>query len=114
MSDCLFCKIVAGEIPAKIRYENDDVLIFDDIQGQAPLHCLIIPKDHIATLNDLNADNHSIIGKMYLAAKDFAKQEGIAEQGYRTVINCGEQGGQTVYHIHLHLLAGREMQWPPG
>ncbi|MCK5726004.1 MAG: histidine triad nucleotide-binding protein [Thiotrichaceae bacterium] len=114
MSDCLFCKIVAGKIPAKIRYENDDVLIFDDIEGQAPLHCLVIPKKHIATLNDLTLDNHQLIAKMYLAVKEFAKQEGIAEQGYRTVINCGEQGGQTVYHIHLHLLSGRNLQWPPG
>lgn len=114
MSDCLFCKITAGEIPTNIRYETDDVIIFDDIQPQAPLHCLVIPKQHLSSLNDLTSSNQAIIGKMMMAAKDFAKQQGVAEQGYRTVINCGEQGGQTVFHIHLHLLAGRAMQWPPG
>ena len=114
MSDCLFCKIISGEIPTNIRYENADVIIFDDIQPQAPLHCLIIPKQHIASLNDLTEANQGLIGNMYWAAKIFAKQQGISEDGYRTVINCGEQGGQVVDHIHLHLLSGRMMQWPPG
>ncbi|MGV6809627.1 MAG: histidine triad nucleotide-binding protein [bacterium] len=115
-SDCLFCKIVSGDIPANILYENDHVLAFRDINPQAPFHALIIPKKHIATLNQLEveAGDHLIIGELYLAAKQLATQEGFAEEGYRTVMNCGEKGGQTVYHIHLHVLAGRSLTWPPG
>lgn len=112
--DCLFCNIVAGNIPAELLYEDEYVVAFKDINPQAPVHNLIIPKKHIATINDLEPADESIIGNMFLAAKAIANQEGIADQGYRTVMNCGEAAGQTVFHIHLHLLAGRQLTWPPG
>ncbi len=114
MSNCIFCKIIAGEIPAEKLYEDDNVLAFRDIQAQAPLHALIIPKQHIATINDLQPNNAELIGQMFLAAKQIAKAEGYAESGYRTVMNCGEAAGQTVFHLHLHVLAGRDLSWPPG
>ncbi len=114
MSNCIFCKIIAGEIPAEKLYEDDNVLAFRDIQAQAPLHALIIPKQHIATINDLQPDDAELIGQMFLAAKQIAKAEGYAESGYRTVMNCGEAAGQTVFHLHLHVLAGRDLSWPPG
>jgi histidine triad (HIT) family protein len=114
MSDTLFEKIVAREIPADIVYEDDELLAFRDIQPQAPVHVLIIPKKRIPTLNDLEADHAQLVGKMVLAAAKIAKEEGISEDGYRLNLNCNEQGGQSVYHIHLHLLGGRQMQWPPG
>ncbi len=114
MSDCLFCKMVSGEIVPDKVYEDDNVLAFRDLHPQAPLHLLVIPKAHIATLNDLDEDNAPLIAQMHLAARQIAKQEGVAEKGYRTVMNCNSEGGQSVYHIHLHLLAGRNMQWPPG
>ncbi|EIJ36022.1 histidine triad nucleotide-binding protein [Thiothrix nivea] len=114
MSNCLFCRIVAGEIPAKIAYEDDDVLAFHDINPQAPLHVLIIPRKHIATINDLATDDAELVGRLYLAAKKIAAEAGYAEEGYRVVMNCGADAGQTVFHIHLHLLAGRHLTWPPG
>ncbi len=114
MSECLFCKIISGEIAPDKVYEDDDVLAFRDISPQAPHHVLVIPKEHIATLNDLEERHATLLGQMYLAVKAIAKQEGVAEGGYRTVMNCNHDGGQTVYHIHLHMLAGRGMQWPPG
>ena len=114
MSECLFCKMVSGEIAPDKVYEDDDVLAFRDISPQAPHHVLVIPKEHIATLNDLEMRHAALLGKMYLAVKAIAKQEGVAEGGYRTVMNCNSDGGQTVYHIHLHMLAGRGLQWPPG
>ena len=114
MSDCLFCKMVSGEITPDKVYEDDDVLAFRDISPQAPLHVLVIPKAHISTLNDLDEAHASLVGKMYLAVKQIAKQEGVAEDGYRAVMNCNRDGGQTVFHIHLHMLAGRGLQWPPG
>jgi len=114
MSDCLFCKIINGDIPAEIVYEDDAVLAFRDINAQAPTHVLVIPRTHIATINDIQPDQGGLIGKMYLAAKQVAKQEGISESGYRTVMNCGEGAGQTVFHIHLHVLGGRSLGWPPG
>lgn len=114
MSDCLFCKFVSGEIYPQTVYEDDDVLAFRDINPQAPCHVLIIPKKHISTLNDLTEEDAELVGKLYLAAAKVAKQEGIDEAGYRTVMNCNEQAGQTVFHIHLHLLGGRRMNWPPG
>ena len=114
MSDCLFCKMVAGEIQPDVVFEDDEVLAFRDVNPQAPVHVLVIPKSHIATTNDLNADNAHLPGKLYLAAKKIAADEGIAESGYRTVINCNAGAGQSVYHIHLHLLGGRAMGWPPG
>ncbi|WP_266159782.1 histidine triad nucleotide-binding protein [Dyella silvatica] len=114
MSDTIFGKIVRREIPADIVYENDDVLAFRDLNPQAPVHVLFIPKRAIATLNDAGASDAELLGKLLLAAAAYAKQEGLAEQGYRTVINCNEHGGQTVFHLHVHLLAGRRMHWPPG
>ncbi len=114
MSNCLFCRIVAGEIPAKIAYEDNDVIAFHDINPQAPLHVLVIPRKHIATINDLAVEDAELVGKLYLAAKKIAADAGYAEDGYRTVMNCGADAGQTVFHIHLHLLAGRHLSWPPG
>ncbi|MES9980878.1 MAG: histidine triad nucleotide-binding protein, partial [Candidatus Thiodiazotropha sp. 6PLUC5] len=110
MSDCLFCKFVSGEIEPQTVYEDDDVLAFRDINPQAPCHVLIVPKRHISTLNDLKPEDAELMGKLYLAAAKVAKQEGLDEAGYRTVINCNEQAGQTVFHIHLHLLGGRQMK----
>ncbi len=114
MSDTIFSKIVRREIPADIVYEDDEVLAFRDLNPQAPVHVLFIPKRPLATLNDAAAGDAALLGKLLLAAATYAKQEGFAEQGYRTVFNCNEDGGQTVYHLHLHLLAGRRMHWPPG
>lgn len=114
MSDCLFCKMVAGEIQPDIVYEDDHVLAFRDVNPQAPLHVLVIPKTHIATTNDLDEDNADVVGRLYLAAKHIAAEEGVAEPGYRMVMNCNPGAGQSVYHIHLHVLGGRPMSWPPG
>jgi histidine triad (HIT) family protein len=114
MADTLFAKIIRREIPATIVYEDDDVLAFRDINPQAPVHVLFVPKRAIATLNDAGTADAALIGKLVLAAAAYAKQEGYAESGYRTVFNCNGDGGQTVFHIHLHLLAGRAMHWPPG
>ena len=114
MSDCLFCKMVAGEIQPDVVFEDDDVLAFRDVNPQAPLHVLVIPKAHISTTNDLNAENVGLVGKMYLAARQIAMDEGVADPGYRMVMNCNSEAGQSVFHIHLHVLAGRPMHWPPG
>jgi len=114
MSDCIFCKIVSGDIPANIVYQDDDVLAFRDLGPQAPVHVLVIPKRHISTINDLQPEDAELIGKMYLAARLIAKQEGMDESGYRCVMNCNADGGQTVNHIHLHVLGKRQMVWPPG
>ena len=111
---CLFCKIANKEIPAAIVYENDDVIGFHDIHPQAPLHMLFIPRQHIATSNDVETRHAELIGKLVLAAQQVARDEGFAKDGYRLVMNCNRHGGQTVFHIHLHLLAGRQMHWPPG
>ena len=114
MTDCLFCKMVSGEIAPDKVFENDDVLAFRDINPQAPTHVLVVPKRHVATLNELDDESAGLVGKMVLAAAEVARREGFAEQGYRTIINCNADGGQTVFHIHLHLLGGRVMGWPPG
>ena len=114
MSDCLFCKMVSGEIQPDVVYEDDDVLAFRDVNPQAPLHVLVIPKTHIATTIDLDAGNVDVIGKLYLAARQIALDEGVADPGYRMVMNCNPGAGQSVYHIHLHVLAGRPLGWPPG
>ncbi|MCH8872094.1 histidine triad nucleotide-binding protein [candidate division KSB1 bacterium] len=114
MVDCLFCKIINKEINSDILFEDDDVLAFKDINPQAPIHFLIVPKKHISTINDLQQEDEKITGKMILTAQSLAKQENIDENGYRLVFNCNSDGGQEVYHIHLHLLGGRQMQWPPG
>ena len=114
MSDTLFSKIAAGEIPADIVYEDEDVVAFRDIGPQAPTHILVIPRKPIPTINHLEPEDAELVGKLFLAAKKIAADEGIAEAGYRTVINCNAAAGQSVYHLHLHLLGGRPMQWPPG
>ena len=114
MSDCLFCKMVAGDIKPDVVFEDDAVLAFRDVNPQAPTHVLVIPKQHIATTNDLDESTADVVGKLYLAAKQIAADEGIAEPGYRMVMNCNPGAGQSVYHIHLHLLGGRPMLWPPG
>lgn len=114
MSETLFSKIIRREIPADIIYEDEHVLAFRDINPQAPVHALIIPKTAIATINDIEAGQAELIGRMVLAAQKIAHDEGIDEDGYRLVMNCNEHGGQTVFHIHLHLLGGRAMDWPPG
>lgn len=110
----IFGKIIRKEIPAKVVYEDDEILAFEDIQPQAPIHILVIPKKEISTLNDLKDEDAELMGKLFLVAQKIAKEQGFAEQGYRTVFNCNEDGGQTVNHIHLHLLAGRSLTWPPG
>ncbi len=112
--DCLFCKIAAGTIPAKQIYQDDLVIAFDDIQPQAAQHKLIIPRKHIATLNDLSPNDTHLIGHMVQTASKLANDIGIAHDGYRLVINCNPHGGQAVYHIHVHLLGGRQLHWPPG
>ena len=114
MSDCLFCKMVNGEIKPDSVYENDDVLAFRDLNPQAPVHVLVIPKRHIETLNDLAPEDAELMGRLTLAAGQIAEAEGIAAGGYRVVMNCNADGGQTVFHIHMHLLGGRPMGWPPG
>lgn len=114
MSDTIFAKIIRREIPAQIVYEDDEVLAFRDIHPQAPVHVLFIPKVAVATLNDLVPEQAVLVGKLVLAASRYAKAEGLADSGYRVVMNCNADGGQTVFHIHLHLLAGRQMAWPPG
>jgi histidine triad (HIT) family protein len=110
--DCLFCRIVRKEIPARLAAETDDCLAFHDINPQAPLHVLVIPKTHVSSLDD--AKDAAAIGKLALLAAEIARREGFAERGYRTVINTNADAGQTVFHVHLHLLAGRAMSWPPG
>jgi len=110
--DCLFCRIIRGEIPAKLVYESPEVVAFRDINPQAPTHMLIIPRGHVASLNQ--ATDAAMLGRLSLVAAELAKQEGIADSGYRTVINTNGAAGQTVFHIHLHLLGGRAMGWPPG
>jgi histidine triad (HIT) family protein len=114
MNDCLFCKIVARQIPATIVYEDDRAIAIEDINPQAPLHLLLIPKTHIATLSDLSPDHDALVGEMTRRAAALAKERGFAERGFRTVFNTNREAGQTVFHIHLHLLAGRSLGWPPG
>ena len=114
MTDCLFCKMTSGEIKPDIVFENDEVLAFRDVNPQAPLHVLVIPKIHVSTVNDLTPEHAGLVGNMYLAAQKIAADEGVAEPGYRLVMNCNPEAGQSVYHIHLHVLGGRPMGWPPG
>ena len=113
-NDCLFCKILSGDIPADIIHESETTIAFRDINPKAPTHVLIIPRKHIATINDISEDEHEIVGSLYSSARTIASAEGIAEEGYRVVMNCNEAAGQTVFHIHLHLLGGRDLGWPPG
>jgi len=114
MKDCLFCRIVRKEIPAAVIYEDEQVVVFNDINPQAPLHALVIPKRHIATLNDVTPDDASIVGEMIRRAAGIAREKGYGDRGFRTVFNTNADAGQTVFHIHLHVLAGRGLSWPPG
>ncbi|WP_273483073.1 histidine triad nucleotide-binding protein [Desulforamulus ruminis] len=114
MQDCLFCKIISKEIPAEIVYEDDRTLAFKDIRPAAPAHILVIPKKHIPTLVDLQAEDAELMGHIVLTASRLADKLGVSEEGFRLVSNCKEAGGQTVFHIHFHLIGGRQMQWPPG
>jgi histidine triad (HIT) family protein len=114
MSDCLFCKIIGGQIPGNIVFQDDQLVAFKDINPQAPLHVLIVPRRHIASLNDLTPQDDALVGSMFRAAAALAKEHGYAERGYRAVFNTNREAGQTVFHIHLHLLAGRSLTWPPG
>ena len=111
--DCIFCKIARNEIPSKKLYEDDEMVAFNDLEPQAPVHVLIIPKAHISSANEIIAENSDIIGKIFMVAAKIAKEQGL-DKGYRVVNNCGEDGGQTVKHLHFHLLGGRKMHWPAG
>jgi histidine triad (HIT) family protein len=114
MQDCLFCKIIAGEIPGKVVYQDDRVVVIRDINPQAPTHVLVMPRRHIATLNDLTPGDDGLVGELIRRGAAIAAQEGWAQRGYRTVFNCNAEAGQTVFHIHLHVLGGRRFGWPPG
>ena len=114
MKDCLFCKMASGEIKPQLVLETPELIAFKDIKPQAPLHVLIVPRKHIATLDDTIEPDAILIGKMMLAAQEITRKQGVASKGYRLVMNCNDDGGQSVYHIHMHVLAGRHMEWPPG
>ena len=114
MDNCLFCRIIAGEIPGAIVHDGEHVVAFKDVNPQAPLHVLIVPRRHIRTLNDLQPEDDHLVGSMFRTAAMLAKEHGYADRGYRTVFNTNADAGQTVFHIHLHLLAGRGLHWPPG
>ena len=114
MADCLFCRIIAGTIPANIVHQDDHLVAFKDINPQAPLHVLIIPRRHVATLNELADTDDPLVGEMVRRAAAIAREHGYADRGYRTVFNCNAEAGQSVFHIHLHVLGGRAMTWPPG
>ena len=112
--DCLFCKIIEKQIPASIVYEDGRVVAFNDINPPAPTHVLVVPREHIATVNDVTADREQLVGHMVTTAAEIARSEGFADDGYRLVMNTNQHGCQTVFHIHLHLIGGRQMGWPPG
>jgi histidine triad (HIT) family protein len=114
MTDCIFCRIVAGEVPAPVIFATDSVLAFHDMNPAAPHHILVIPRRHIATLGDAVPEDRELLGDMMLAGAEVARQLGFEKNGYRTVLNCNRDGGQSVYHIHLHVLGGRNLSWPPG
>ncbi len=114
MTDCIFCKIVSGGIPASLVYQDDRVIAIDDIDPKAPVHILIIPREHIASANELDDNNKDIVSHIFMVAAKLAKTKGIAQRGYRVINNCGVEGGQSVAHIHFHLMGGRSMTWPPG
>ena len=114
LETCVFCRIVRGEIPAEVVYEEADVVAFRDLSPQAPQHFLLIPKRHIPSVDDLDDDDQAVIARLILAARDVARSHGLAERGYRVVTNIGDDGGQSVAHLHFHLLGGRSLSWPPG
>jgi len=111
---CLFCRIIAGEIPATFLHQDDRLVVLQDINPQAPLHALVVPRKHVATLNDLSQEDDGLTGEMLRRAAIVAREHGMAESGYRAVLNCNREAGQTVFHIHLHVLGGRSLAWPPG
>ncbi|MDP8299523.1 MAG: histidine triad nucleotide-binding protein [Candidatus Tantalella remota] len=112
--DCLFCDIAGGKISADIVYQDDELVAFKDINPQAPVHILLIPREHIGTLNDVSGENEALAGKLLVKAGELARTEGLSEKGYRVVLNCGRDAGQEVFHIHAHILGGRKFAWPPG
>ncbi|NLW41391.1 MAG: histidine triad nucleotide-binding protein [Tissierellia bacterium] len=114
MSDCIFCKIINRELPSEIVYEDDEILAFKDVNPQSPVHILVIPKEHIESLNHINSSHSNLIGNIFVTIRNIAEELGIDKEGYRVVNNCGENGGQTVSHIHFHILGGRKFSWPPG
>ena len=114
MDNCLFCKIINGDIAAKKVYENEHIIAFNDINPKAPVHILVIPKKHIRSINELNSSDINLAGEIILAAKKIAKDQRVDSKGFRVVFNTNDDGGQTVYHIHMHIMGGRQMQWPPG
>jgi histidine triad (HIT) family protein len=113
-TDCIFCRIAAGSIPAQVVREDDDTIAFRDLDPKAPLHVLVIPKRHITSVNDVTAADRDVMGALVVAAREVAEAEGVAEDGYRLVLNTGRAAGHSVHHIHLHVLGGRAMRWPPG
>lgn len=114
MQDCLFCRIIQKKVPAKIIHEDDEVLAFEDINPQGPVHILVIPKKHIPTSLDIKPEDHALVGKLFQVAGSVARERGIAERGFRMVVNTNPDSGQDVYHLHLHIIGGRRMHWPPG
>ncbi|MGB3861323.1 MAG: histidine triad nucleotide-binding protein [Candidatus Aminicenantaceae bacterium] len=114
MDECIFCKIVNKEIPAKVVYEDDKIIVFDDINPQAPVHVLLIPKEHYTSLNDISEENKDLLGHILFKARQVAQEKGVKESGYRIVLNTARDSGQDVFHIHFHVLGGRRMTWPPG
>jgi histidine triad (HIT) family protein len=114
MQDCLFCKIVAGEIPASVVYRDDEAVAFDDINPQAPHHVLVIPTKHVASLNEVTSEDEAVLGHLFKVAARIASERGIAWDGFRTVVNTGLRAGQSVFHVHVHMLGGRDLTWPPG
>ncbi len=112
--NCLFCQVIARQAPARILFEDDELVVIQDIKPQAPLHALVLPCKHIATLNDLTREDDGLVGSMFRRAAALAAETGVADRGYRTVFNCNRQAGQSVFHIHLHVLGGRPLGWPPG
>jgi histidine triad (HIT) family protein len=111
---CVFCKIAKGELPAKVVHQTERVVAFEDLNPAAPCHVLVIPKEHIRTVNDIEPEHYALVGELFAAAKEVAALKGCVDSGYRLVMNCGEAAGQSVWHIHLHVLAGRDLEWPPG
>lgn len=114
MEDCIFCKIAAGQIPGEVIYEDEEILAFNDLNPQAPVHFLVIPKIHIESANDIDSSNSDLVGRVFEIISSLAKEQGLGEDGYRIVNNCGKLGGQTVSHIHFHVLGERQLLWPPG
>jgi len=112
-TDCIFCKIIAGEIPSEIIYQDDEVMAFKDVQPVAPHHYLIVPKEHVATVNDADETNQKTLGRLFVAAGKIATELGFAEDGYRCIVNCNKHAGQVVFHLHMHLMAGKQMGWKP-